>query len=238
MMTGNGHAKQRRRALSVGVTILVAIGLVVVAASAALSLGLDLGLTARDIEATISAWGPWGVTLSIGLMVAHSFVPFPAEFLAIANGMLYGPVWGTAITWTGAMLGAFLAFALARWLGRSFVQVVVAQRHWEALDEWTAHQGGYVVLISRFIPVIAFNLINYAAGLTRISWWTFTWTTGVGIMPLTVLMVVMGDNIHTLAWESWILLLAGSVILWFVLRRKLALPRTDKGAATSRDARS
>jgi len=29
----------------------------------------------------------WGVIASILLMVAHSFIPFPAEFVAIANGM-------------------------------------------------------------------------------------------------------------------------------------------------------
>ena len=54
-------------------------------------------------------------------MVLHSFVPFPAEVVAMANGMLYGPLWGTLITWVGAMLGAYLAFGLARWLGRPFV---------------------------------------------------------------------------------------------------------------------
>ena len=35
-------------------------------------------------------------------------------------------------------------------------------------------------LFSRFLPVISFNLINYAAGLTAISWWTFSWATGIG----------------------------------------------------------
>ena len=42
-------------------------------------------------------------------MVLHSFIPFPAEFLAIANGMVFGPVLGTVITWSGAMAGALLA---------------------------------------------------------------------------------------------------------------------------------
>jgi uncharacterized membrane protein YdjX (TVP38/TMEM64 family) len=92
------------------------------------------------------------------------------------------------------------------------------------LDEWAARRGGAVVLIARFIPVIAFNLVNYAAGLTRLSWWTFAWTTGVGILPVTVLMVMMGDNIDTLAWEWWLLLLAGVLVLWFTVRRKLAIP--------------
>ncbi|MEE8392980.1 MAG: redoxin family protein, partial [Rhodospirillales bacterium] len=45
--------------------------------------------------------GAWGVGASIGIMVLHSFVPFPAELVAFANGMIYGPFWGTVITWTG-----------------------------------------------------------------------------------------------------------------------------------------
>ncbi len=72
--------------------------------------------------------------------------------------------------------------------------------------------------------MIAFNLVNYAAGLTRLTWWQFLWTTGVGILPLTTLMVIMGDNIESLGWGSWLLLLAGGGVLWFVVRRKLQLP--------------
>ena len=227
-MASNGRTAERRRALTVGATIIAALGLVIVMALAALSIGFDSGLTVQGIEDTIQSWGMWGVAASIGLMVLHSFVPFPAEFLAIANGMLYGPIWGTVITWVGAMCGAAIAFALARRLGRPFVEVMVARRDWHMLDEWTADHGAYVVLISRFIPVIAFNLINYAAGLTKISWWTFAWTSGVGILPLTALMVVMGDNIHSLAWESWLLLLAGGVVLWLVLRRKLTPPGGER----------
>ncbi len=165
----------------------------------------------------------------MGLMILHSFVPFPAEFLAIANGMVYGPIWGTVVTWSGAMMGAFLAFGLAKALGRPFVEAMVAKKNWYVLDEWAAARGGRLVLISRFIPVIAFNLINYAAGLTRISWWTFAWATGIGILPLTTLMVVMGDRIETLAWEMWLLLGAGALILWFVFRHKFQPSREREG---------
>ncbi len=213
------------------ISLLAALGVLVVLFLAALSLGWDPGFTRRDIEDTILSWGPWGVAASVGLMVLHSFLPFPAEFLAIANGMVYGPVWGTAITWGGAMLGAFVAFGLARKLGRPFVEHVVARRDWQALDDWAARQGGALVLTARFIPVIAFNLVNYAAGLTRLSWWTFAWTTGVGILPMTVLMVMMGDNIDTLAWYWWVLFLAGALGLWFALRPMLAAapPGTPQG---------
>ena len=218
----SGKDRQRPRPTVLGGLL---VGGLFAVAGLAVWLSLAGGVSLADIEATIRSWGKWGVLASIGLMVLHSFVPFPAEFLAFANGMIYGPLWGTVITWVGAMLGALLAFGLARWLGRPFVERMVARRDWQLLDDWAAEDGWQVVLVSRFVPVIAFNLINYAAGLTRLTWWQFTWTTAVGILPLTALMVVMGDNIHSLGWESWLLFGLAGLGLWLLLRRKLRRPR-------------
>ena len=39
------------------------------------------------------------------------------------------------------------------------------------------------MLIARLLPIIAFNLINYAPALAGIGWWPFLWTTGPGIRP-------------------------------------------------------
>jgi uncharacterized membrane protein YdjX (TVP38/TMEM64 family) len=181
----------------------------------------DAGGWTHRIEQTIADWGPWGIAVSIGIMIAHSFIPFPAEFLAIANGMLFGALAGTAITWTGAMLGAILAFGLSRFLGRPFVEAVLARRHMAWLDSVSGDKAVQWIFFARFVPVIAFNLVNYAAGLTRISWWTFIWTTGLGILPMTILMVTMGASAHHLAWQWWLVLMAGGVVAWFILRRWL-----------------
>src|SRR3546814_1871149 len=145
-------------------------------------------------EDVILSWGHWGVLASIVLMVLHSFLPFPAEFVALANGMLYVPVWGTIITWFGAMLGAFLAFGLSRAFGRPCVETVVARRHWQRLDDWTGEHAAQMVFLARFLPLISFNLVNYAAGLTRIPWWPFGWTTGLAILPMTLPMAAIGDQ--------------------------------------------
>jgi uncharacterized membrane protein YdjX (TVP38/TMEM64 family) len=185
--------------------------------------GFELSVAA--VERTIESWGMWGVAAAILLMVLHSFVPFPAEIVAMANGMLYGPFWGTVITWTGAMLGACLAFGLARWLGRPFVRAIVAERHHEQLDDWVTRQGGGMLFVSRFVPVISFNLINYAAGLTAISWWTFTWATGLGILPLTFLMVLMGHGLWSGETGAWLWLLLAALcawLLWWVFTRRRA----------------
>lgn len=178
------------------------------------------------IREKIRDLGMWGQAAIIALMVIHSFVPFPAEFVALAAGNVYGTFLGTILTWTGAMMGALLSFGLTRYFGRPFVTFILPQRQQIQLDNWTRDQGATTLFISRFIPIIAFNLINYAAGLTRISWWTFTWTTGLGILPLTTLMVYMGDHMQYLSWP-WLLGLSGAGIVAMIalhvwLRRRAA----------------
>lgn len=178
-------------------------------------------LSSTDIIEFVKSRGHWGILASIGMMLLHSFIPFPAEIVAIANGVIFGAVWGTVITWAGAMLGAFLAFSLARQYGQPFVRRVVSKRRAQTLERWVARRGLGTLFLSRFIPIISFNLINYAAGLTKISWWTFGWTTGVGILPMTVLMVVMGEQIHTLPFYLWIFMILGGLLLWMGLHRFL-----------------
>jgi uncharacterized membrane protein YdjX (TVP38/TMEM64 family) len=180
--------------------------------------------TVEGIEAEIRSWGAWAAAGSILLMIAHSLIPFPAELVTFANGMLFGPVWGLVVTWVGAMLGASLAFALARWLGRPFVDALMKDEHRAAVDRWTKRQGVGVLLASRLMPLISFNVINYAAGLAPISWWTFLWTTGLGILPITTLLVLTGDQVWNGRGQAWIYLIAvaiaGALIWWLTTRRR------------------
>ena len=113
-MAAHGPHNSRRSALSPGAVMCGCLALAIVVAAVAGWFVWGQDVSVRQFEDLIRSWGMWGVFGSICLMVVHSFVPFPAEFIAFANGMTYGPLWGTLITWTGAMLGALIAFALAR----------------------------------------------------------------------------------------------------------------------------
>ncbi|MEM9009924.1 MAG: TVP38/TMEM64 family protein [Pseudomonadota bacterium] len=219
---------QPRRAGARAVAGIAVFGLVVLA-GVTLAFSLDiLPRSTAELEERLARLGPWGPAAIIGLMIGHSFVPFPAELVAIAAGVLYGPLWGTVYVWIGAMLGAALAFGLAKWLGRPFAERILSARQAQMLDRWTDDQGAVTLLVSRFIPVIAFNLINYAAGLTRIGWGTFLWTTAIGILPLTAMMVWMGSRMRDLSWPWLIVVAAVGIVaiamLHAVARRRGWLP--------------
>jgi uncharacterized membrane protein YdjX (TVP38/TMEM64 family) len=204
---GAGH-----KAAAAAALVLLAAG-VVVGGLVATDFDMSVETAVREIRAL----GMWGVAGSIGLMVAHSFLPFPAEIIACANGIVYGAFWGTVITWIGAMLGASATFALVRWLGRPFVERMVPTQQWTQLTAWSRTRGGAVLLTARLVPVIAFNLINYVAALSGISWWTFLWATGIGILPLTILLALLGDQMLSMPLWAWVLLGALAAASWVVL---------------------
>ncbi|MDT8344428.1 MAG: TVP38/TMEM64 family protein [Thermohalobaculum sp.] len=198
---------------------LAGLGLIVVIGGI-LALVLDEGwIAGGDLSGWIERLGVWGPLAVAGLMVLHSFVPFPAELLALAAGAAFGTVLGTAVIWSGAMVGAVLSFWLARRLGRAAIETLLPERQRAALDDWTQDQGAVTLLVSRFIPIIAFNLINYAAGLTRVSLWTFVWTTGLGILPLTVLMVHMGAAMSEMSWPLLLAVSAAGIVAIAALHR-------------------
>jgi len=126
---------------------------------------LNLDNTVEGTVAWIRSLGGRGVAGAIALMVAHSFLPFPAEIIAVANGMLYGPLWGTVVIWAGAMLGATVAFALVWLLGRPALFRLLSSYQSQALEHWSRERGAMALLVARLVPVIAFNLVNYGAAL-------------------------------------------------------------------------
>ncbi len=218
--TGADERRTAWIAKMVGVCLagVLVLGLLTYALWHALDLG-DVEMSLESVEALIRSWGMWGAAASIAIMILHSFVPLPAEIIAMANGMVFGKALGIALTWTGAMLGAIISFALARWLGQPLAQRLVPARHWDALQSWEADQGAAALLIARLIPVVSFNLINYAAGVAGVRWPVFLWTTAIGILPLTVLSVVLGHQLVDAPLWVWGAVAVGLVALWFGSRR-------------------
>lgn len=167
--------------------------------------------------------------LVVLLMALDAFIPFPAEFLALGPGALFGAPAGAALVWLGAMIGAALSFHLARTLGRPFVQSMLPERQLEKLDLGKGKDLAWALLLSRFIPALAFTLINYAAGLTTVSWRVFLVTTGVGIPPLTLLMTWMGAEMRGLSRPALAILstaaIAAALLCRFAIGRLTRSPR-------------
>ncbi len=180
-------------------------------------------LDVAHLRALIAAAGPWAPAASIALMVIHTAVPFPAELLTAANGAVFGFWGGLLVSWLGAMAGGCVGFAIARGLGRSAIIHLIPARAIAPVDATMGSAGWEIALVVRLIPVISFNLINFALGLTRLSWRTFLWTTAVGVLPVEVAVVAVGygagGSPRALPWA--LLALAALTAGGLAVRRRL-----------------
>ncbi len=126
------------------------------------------------LKAFILSFGFWAPLISAFLMIAQSVVLFlPAFPIFVVNALAFGPVWGTLLSWSSAVCGSILCFAIAKALGRPAVQRLVNKAHLETADTTLKQYEKYIILLFGFLPVISFDVISYAAGLTVLAYWEF-----------------------------------------------------------------
>jgi uncharacterized membrane protein YdjX (TVP38/TMEM64 family) len=121
-----------------------------------------LSSTTEDVHQFVVAWGAWAALGSIILMAVHSVLLLPGGVIAVGNRMMFGPFWGSVTTWVGAIIGATTSFGLARFLGAPAVERLLSGEQRSVIARWRSRP--LLLLLIRLIPVISFNLINYAAG--------------------------------------------------------------------------
>lgn len=154
-------------------------------------------LNEAALRERIARLGAWGPLMVIGLMLLAILVsPIPSAPIAMAAGAAYGHVWGTIYVLLGAEIGALAAFGVARWLGGEALQRWFGDRlSVGLLGSPNALMG--IVLLSRLLPFISFDVVSYAAGLTLLSFWRFAIATLVGIAPASFLLAHFGSEMAT-----------------------------------------
>jgi uncharacterized membrane protein YdjX (TVP38/TMEM64 family) len=138
-----------------------------------------------------------GVLLPLMYLAVWTVAPLfmPGLPITLAGGVLFGPFWGVVYTAIGSTLGAALVFLVARYLARDWVVAKLAGTRLMSLDDKVARHGWKIVALTRFIPVFSFSLLNYAFGLTRISFWPYLAATFVCMLPATIAFVYFSSNL-------------------------------------------
>src|SRR5262245_28530925 len=157
------------------------LGLAIVAG--VLWLALNQGqLDPAFIENAIRTLGPWGPPAHVALFALGTVLFVPGALFALAGGVLFGPVWGTVLNLAGATLGATAAFLVARYVAADWVRQRAGARL-ERLIKGVEAEGWRFVALTRLVPLIPFNLINYAFGLTRIPVVSYMLASAICMVP-------------------------------------------------------
>lgn len=184
-------------------------------------LGSRLGAQIPAFKERVEGLGAWG-PLAFILGYAVATVAFlPGSILTASAGIVFGLAKGTLYAFLGATLGASLSFLIARYVARGWVErKIEGKAKFEAVDRAVGRQGGKVVALLRISPLIPFNVLNYALGLTKVRFLPYL-VASLAMLPGTLLYVYYGKVAGDLAtvaggarektvWD-WALLVAGLV---------------------------
>lgn len=175
------------------------ITILLILAAAALAYRLLFsGIGAEDIQRFIAGCGFWAPIVYIAAFALLPAFFFPVAVLALAGGLLFGLWWGSIYTFLGAMVNCTVMFFLARTVGYQKVRVMVETKLSEKWQKRLAAAGGregfWLLVILRLIPAVPYNMINYAFGLTPMSYTAYLLASAIGIIPGTLVFINIGDK--------------------------------------------
>jgi uncharacterized membrane protein YdjX (TVP38/TMEM64 family)/rhodanese-related sulfurtransferase len=148
-------------------------------------------LRLESIGPAVQALGIWAPIGFIVIYATATVLFFSGALLSLAGGALFGPVWGTVWNLAGATLGATVAFLLARTVAGEWVAQRVGERLRRVVDGVTA-EGWRFVALMRLVPLVPFNLLNYALGLTGIPLPAYVVTSAVCMLPGAIAYTWLG----------------------------------------------
>ncbi len=191
-------------------------------------------ITAQNIRAWISTFG---VFAPIAYMFVWALLPiffFPVPVLALAGGLSFGLIEGTVFTLIGAIINSSLMFIIAKVLAkdmvRNYLEKKLPEKWWKIFMESEGRQGFIIIFICRLIPIMPYNVINYAAGLTNISFLNYSLATAIGILPGTLVFINVGDKLLDVKSPEFVVSIILLIMLMVVsvLLGKYATKRHDQ----------
>ena len=205
---------------------LIVLCIIIVAVIAATAL-----VPVKDWLVKVLQWtqglGIWGPVFVAAFYIVACILFLPGSVLTLGAGFIFKLLVGTITVSIGSTLGACAAFLVGRTVGRDWVAKKVAKNEkFTAIDNAVGQEGFKIVLLIRLSPVFPFNLLNYAFGLTKVSFAKYALGSWIGMLPGTIMYAYFGAGLRSLAdaaagkVETGV---TGQIFFWFGLAATIAV---------------
>lgn len=145
----------------------------------------------------LRSFGWVAVLVGVAAIALQTIVPVvPYLVLAGANIIVFGMFKGYIINWIGAVLGALIAFGIARRLGQQRIQ-----ERWKCHPrvQWFNRQlerrGFFILLFVRVIPIVPPSAVNMVSGVSLVPLRTYAAATILGKIPSVWLGSMIGHDL-------------------------------------------
>ncbi len=208
--------KKRKPSLWINVFIL----LIAITGTTVLFYKTDLAhffMSRKKILLFIDSLGPWSACGLILLQAVQVVMaPIPGEVTTMIGGYLYGPFLGVVVSTAGVTLGSYIAFVLARKLGRPFVEKYLNKSIIRRFDYLLHHKGAFIVFLLFLIPGFPKDSLCYLLGLGHLSSFEFIIVGGSGRLFGTILETLGGDYVRHEQYRRLFVLVGIALVMIFI----------------------
>ena len=135
----------------------------------------------------------FGIFLFIGIMALQGLlIPIPSEVVLLASGMIWGLYIGGIMGIIGSIGAGVLCFYVSKKGGRPIAEKFVGKKAINMADDFIQKYGTGAIIISRALPVIAFDPISYASGLVDMDFKKYLIGTFLGAIPRAFFFAGLG----------------------------------------------
>ena len=120
-----------------------------------------------------------------------------ATLLSVCSGAVFGLPLGPLLVSLGSTLGGVLAFFVARYILRDWVEERFGERL-QPIQAGLCENDIHYILALRLVPLFPFFLVNIAMGASQVSWKMFMLGTLLGKLPATWVYANAGSHLASL----------------------------------------
>jgi uncharacterized membrane protein YdjX (TVP38/TMEM64 family) len=210
------------------ITGIVAVVLIAAVVAAVMT---DL-LDPQNLRDIILSFGYLGPVVFVLLYVIAVFFPYGTSVLTVAAGLAYGTIPAAALTLATTLVASLVPMTLSRRLGRDWVEDKLGKSRVGKYADMINDNAFLVFFYLRLIPSIPYELQNYVAGVSRITYKQFVLASFLGVTPIIVIMTFFGDALTSPgSTRFWIAAGIYAVVLFvplgYILITRKGMPQSD-----------
>ncbi len=117
-----------------------------------------------------------------------------ATILGLLSGMIFDLMTAVILVSFASSIGATFAFLLSRYLLRDYVTERLSEQY-EKINSGFIKRSGYYLFALRMCLIFPYFMINLVSGLTTIRTPVFYIVSQIGMLPGTIIIILLGSNI-------------------------------------------
>ena len=148
------------------------------------------------LQANIQNWGLAAPVIYSLIYIVATISFVPGTVVTLLAGLAFGPYIGSALVSFSSVVGATLAFLIARYIAREPVEGFLSKQAWFGKFKGSLESSGFnFVLFVRLVPLFPFNGLNYACGLVPLKLRDYILGSFLGMLPGTIAYVYAGHAV-------------------------------------------